>query len=302
MTAELERRRFLKLLAAGGAAAALPGRAGAAAGLPAPEPEPTTTPRRSMGASDMQSFGMVPAEVLRRPVVISPHMDDAVLGCSQLIDGYPGTLVITVFAGTPDAYPEPMTDWDTTAGFRSGDDVVAARREEDRNALAELGARPLWLDFVEYQYLERPRWVQPEHVVSTLAAALRDAGATAVFAPFGLANPDHVCTHRAAMLAREQLPELAWFCYEDTGYKSIPGVLIHRIAEMRARGIWATPASPEVPAGYARRDAAMRHYPSQLRALEHDWKLSARLAAPAPEQYWSLGPRIEQIETWLDSL
>jgi hypothetical protein len=104
------------------------------------------------------------------------------------------------------------------------------------------------------------------------------------------------------MLAREQLPELAWFCYEDTGYKSIPGVLIHRLMELRERGIWATPASPEVPGGYDRRTEVMRHYSSQMLALERDWHLSARLAAPAPEQYWALGPRVKEIEGWLDAL
>lgn len=254
-----------------------------------------------MKASDMRHWGLVGPAALRQPVVISPHMDDAVLGCSQLLDGYPGSVVITVFAGVPPAYPDPMTEWDTRAGFRSGDDVVAARREEDRHAMAELKAEPVWLDFVEYQYLERSQWVRPEDVVDTLVAALRDAGATSIFAPFGLANPDHVCTHRAAMLAREQLPELAWFCYEDTGYKNIPGVLAHRISELRERGIWATPASLEVPTGYARRVAAMAHYPSQLRALEHEWNLAARLQAPTPEQYWELGPRIDEMEAWLES-
>jgi LmbE family N-acetylglucosaminyl deacetylase len=164
-----------------------------------------------------------------------------------------------------------------------------------------LRARPVWLDFVEYQYLERSRWVQPEDVVSALVAALRDAGATSVFAPFGLANPDHVCTHRAAMLAREHLQELAWFCYEDTGYKSIPGALAHRISKMRGRGTWATPTALEVPNGYAARAAAMGHYPSQLRALEQEWNLAARLEAPTPEQYWELGPRVENMEDWLES-
>jgi hypothetical protein len=36
--------------------------------------------------------------------------------------------------------------------------------------------------------------------------------------------------------------------------------------------------------------AAVNCYPSQLLALEDDWKIGEKLAAPAPEQYWRLAP------------
>jgi hypothetical protein len=38
----------------------------------------------------------------------------------------------------------------------------------------------------------------------------------------------------------------------------------------------------------ARLAAARSCYGSQLRALEADWNLAAKLAAPAPEQHWRL--------------
>jgi hypothetical protein len=40
----------------------------------------------------------------------------------------------------------------------------------------------------------------------------------------------------------------------------------------------------------ARKQVAVDCYPSQLRALEADWQIAAKLAAPAPEQYWRLAP------------
>jgi LmbE family N-acetylglucosaminyl deacetylase len=197
--------------------------------------------------------------------------------------------VITVYAGAPPAYPDPPTRWDALAGFAAGDDVLAHRRGEDAAALAELDAAPIWLDFVEHQYLDRPDWVGADRTVDALVAAIRAAGPTAVFVPFGLANPDHTATHDAARAARERLPDLAWFCYQDMGYHHIPGLLAWRVAQLFRAGIWPTPVAPTVGNG-ARKAAALAHYGSQLRALEADWGLGAKLAAPAPEQFWRLAP------------
>ncbi|HZP30713.1 MAG TPA: PIG-L family deacetylase [Acidimicrobiia bacterium] len=240
---------------------------------------------------EMREWGLVAAEELRRIVVISPHLDDAVLGCSYLMARHPGATVVTVFAGRPDAYPEPMERWDALRGFVPGDEVHVARRSEDEAALAVLDAKPVWLDFVEHSYLERDDWVSPAAVVDHLSETVGSLDPTAVFAPFGLANPDHDCTHAAAMLVRERLgPDVAWFCYEDTGYKHIPGLLAWRIARLFRAGTWPTPAAVPVAVDHERKMQAVGCYPSQLRALEADWQISAKLAAPSPEQYWRLAP------------
>jgi LmbE family N-acetylglucosaminyl deacetylase len=89
--------------------------------------------------------------VTDRLIVVSPHLDDAVLGCGHLLAQRPGAVVITVFAGRPPRR-ERVTPWDAAAGFGPGDDVVGARRMEDRRALGALGARPLWLPFLDAQY------------------------------------------------------------------------------------------------------------------------------------------------------
>ena len=237
---------------------------------------------------ELREWGTVTADELARIVVLSPHLDDAVLGCGRFLAAHPGATVITVFAGAPDRYPDPMTWWDQLAGFGRDDDPLAARRKEDANALDELGAEPVWLDFVEHQYLDRNEWARPAAILDELEAAIRRADPTTVVAPFGLANPDHDCTHEAALLVRERLPELAWFCYEDTGYKHIPGLLAWRVARLFRSGVWPTPVVMPVAADIVAKDAALSHYSSQLRALEADWHLSAKRAAP--EQYWRLAP------------
>lgn len=250
---------------------------------------------------DMRDWGTVSPAEMTRPVIISPHLDDAVLGCSYLLAAHPGMTVITAFAGRPTEYPDPMGHWDALGGFRPGDEVHVVRRAEDAAALAGFDAKPVWLDFVEHSYLERAEWVRPEQVVNELEAAVRAENPTAVFAPFGLANPDHDCTHDAAMLVRERLltdPDggPAWFCYEDTGYKHIPGLLAWRISKLFRRNVWPTPAAVPVDVDQARKTAAIHCYPTQVLALEAEWAFSKVLDAPSPEQHWRLAPPPEGWE------
>ncbi len=235
---------------------------------------------------EMRTWGLVPPEELARIVVLSPHLDDAVLGCGRLMARHPGTTVVTVYAGAPVAYPDPMTHWDTISGFVAGDDVLACRREEDAKALEVLGAVPRWLGFVEHQYLDRPDWVGPAATVDTLVAVLRELEPTAVLIPFGLANPDHDATHRAALLAREQVREPAWFAYEDLGYKHIPGMLAWRVSRLFRSGLWPTPVAVDHDPTPDAKLRALDCYESQLRALEADWQLGPKLVAP--EQLWRL--------------
>lgn len=248
----------------------------------------------------MRDWGRALPGELDRIVVVSPHLDDAVLGCGHLLAAHPGATVVTVFAGRPAEYPDPPGSWDALSGFRPGDDVVAARRVEDTAALATLSARPVWLDYVEHQYLPPEGWLDGAAVADGLEAALRTAAPTAVLVPFGLGNPDHVATHDAAMLVRDRYPEPAWFCYEDLGYKHIPGLLARRLAQLFLAGVWPTPAALPNDPDPGRKQAALDCYPSQLRPLEAEWGLGETLAAPVPEQYWRLAsppPGWERLAT-----
>jgi LmbE family N-acetylglucosaminyl deacetylase len=201
--------------------------------------------------------------------------------------------VITVLAGRPAAYPDEVTSWDAAGGFTTGDDVVGARRQEDLAAMASLGAEPVWLEFPDGQYLSPADRPTAADVAPALQAAVAAARPSAVFLPMGLAHPDHVLTHDAGLLVREGLadgdaPE--WFCYEDAGYKHLPGMLARRVATLFHRGLWPTPAVvPTRPDMEAKRTAIYR-YASQVGPLERDFHLSEHLAATVPEQYWRLSP------------
>lgn len=237
---------------------------------------------------DMRDWGLVADGELDRVVIISPHLDDAVLGCGRFMARHPGTIVVTVYAGRPSEYPEPMTHWDSLAGFVPGDDVLDVRRREDVRALTRLEARPVWLDFVEHQYLDRPDWIGADRTADALEAELRSLEPTAIFLPFGIANPDHGATHDAAMVARNRYAEPSWFCYEDFGYKHIPGLLAWRIAQLFRAEVWPTPVAIEVDGTDDRKRSALAEYASQQLALEADWQLESKLVAP--EQLWRLAP------------
>jgi LmbE family N-acetylglucosaminyl deacetylase len=236
------------------------------------------------------TWGVLPDGCLDRVVVCSPHFDDAALGAANLLLGHPGSTVITLFGGRPPRYPDPPTEWDALGGFTSGDDVVGLRREEDRAAMAVLGAQPVWLDFVDYQYLEPDGRAEPKEVAVALESALDDLRPTAVFLPMGLANPDHVSTHDAGLLLAARRREVTWFCYEDSGYKHIPGMLAWRIAKLFASELWPTPMVVPVLLDNSRKRAAIECYRSQLPPLERDHALGARIGGNVPEQFWLLAP------------
>lgn len=113
---------------------------------------------------------------------------------------------------------------------------------------------------------------------------------TAVFVPMGLANPDHVMTHDAAMLVRARRPDWSWFAYEDHGYKHIPGLLAWRVSKLFRSGTWPTPALVPVVADFDRKRKAIMCYTSQIPPLERDHGLTERLDANVPEQFWRLAP------------
>jgi LmbE family N-acetylglucosaminyl deacetylase len=251
-------------------------------------------------AYDEPTWGEVDPAAFTKIVVVSPHFDDAAMGAGHLLGSYDDTTVITVLAGKPPAYPAEPSEWDALGGFKPGDDVVAVRREEDVAAMAVLESAYRWLDFADHQYLAPADRPTPDEVAPVLAAAIADINPTSVFFPMGLGNPDHVMVHDAALLVRETQPDRTWFCYEDHGYKHIPGLLAWRVAKMLRAHPWPTPAIvPHVP-DEERKRRAIWCYTSQIPPLEQDHALSARVAGRVPEQFWQLAPPPQGWEALAD--
>ena len=248
------------------------------------------------------TWGVLPRETFDRVLVFSPHFDDAAMGAGHLLLAHPGTTVCTVFAGPPDRYPDEPSEWDALGGFRSGDDVVAIRRQEDLAALDVLDAEHHWLDFVDHQYLEPDARATADAVAPALAAVVDAVAPTAVVLPLGIANPDHVVTHEAGVLVAHERPDLAWFAYEDAGYKHIPGMLAWRISKLFRSDLWPTPMIVPTRQDHARKRAAIECYVSQLEPLRRDHALEARIDGAVAEQFWMLAPPPPGWERMRDAL
>jgi LmbE family N-acetylglucosaminyl deacetylase len=148
------------------------------------------------------------------PIVISPHLDDAVLSVGQWLATQDDVQVVTVFAGAPPD-PQYLGDYDRLhGGATSSRAAMLERQAEDRAACALLGVEPVHLGFYDCQYNARYNNHEAE-IVEMLARLC--AGASHVLAPLGVGHPDHLllsrlareaCTTRTSMWLYEDLPNV----------------------------------------------------------------------------------------------
>jgi hypothetical protein len=88
----------------------------------------------------------------------------------------------------------------------------------------------------------------------------------------------------------KQRPDLAWFAYEDAGYKHIPGMLAWRVSQLFRSDLWPTPMIVPTNQDHARKRASIECYVSQLAPLRADHALDARIDGAVAEQFWQLAP------------
>jgi LmbE family N-acetylglucosaminyl deacetylase len=216
---------------------------------------------------------------------LSPHLDDAVFSCGEVIASMPHAVVATVFAGRPPGESAP-TSWDVQCGFADGDDVIGARRFEDRQALDTLGAEPMWLDFCDDQYGRTP---SADALAETIAGLLAAWQPHAVFSPLGLFHSDHRRTSDAALSVMTRFPVIEWHAYEDAIYRRLPGLVDQRIASIRQAGFEAQQAGLAItPLAHELKCRAIACYRSQLRALA---TRRGHEDALRPEAYWHIAWR-----------
>lgn len=183
-----------------------------------------------------------------RWVYLSPHFDDAVLSCGGLIweqrqRGDP-VAIWTIFAARPTGPLSPFAQathamW----GFAPGEDVLCARRAEDRRAARLLGAQVRHFPFLDCIYRLAPGGEPlyptsvfvpphpldedlPDRIAARLSRSLTPQDR--LVCPLGLGgHVDHLLTRRAAAL----LARPCWY------YADFPYVLQEpeRLAESVAR-------------------------------------------------------------------
>jgi LmbE family N-acetylglucosaminyl deacetylase len=240
-----------------------------------------TDPRHGPPGDSPFPSALVPGSA--RLAAISPHLDDAVLGCGDLLARHADAVVVTAFAGRPASYPE-LTSWDARAGFEPGADVVMARRREDEAALAILGARPLWLGFPDPQYGARP---SQRDLLDALAQALDEVAPNVVAVPLGLFHDDHVLTADAAIDAMRRGPTRTWLAYADAIYRGVPGLVGDRLQLLTRMGLDLRPAEVSCQPASRHKRRAVGCYRTQVRALESSWDGGVSDAFE-PERYWQI--------------
>lgn len=133
---------------------------------------------------------------IRPAVILSPHLDDAVLSCWHLLCGPGEVEVINVFAGSPPP-GTGATWWDRLTGATDSVARMDERRAEDREAFAFAGRTAICLDFLDGQYEPTD---QPVGAITARLHELIDPDAI-VYAPAALGDHDDHEQVRSAALA-----------------------------------------------------------------------------------------------------
>ena len=202
-------------------------------------------------------------------VVVSTHLDDAVLSAWSVLGAH-GARVVTVFTGGPP--PGGLTSWDAGSGAPDSATRMEQRRCEDAAALALAGCDFEHLDLQEAQY--GAGQCPPE----ALAASI--AGAEVVYAPAGIGEPhvnrEHIVVRDAVLSLRPD----AWL-YADQPYcnfspaTELPGSPRERVLVTLPDELRSSKAE------------AIRRYAGELWKLERDFGAFARPDRLAYEVLWS---------------
>lgn len=262
----------------------------------------------------MQLYAVIEKCQDRQPdwIYLSPHLDDAVFSCGgrialQVRAGM-GVWVVTVCTGSAGGSLSEFARALHEYWGLAETDAPAARREEDRAALALLGATPIHWEFPDGIYRRAPdgRVLYPDYdalwgAIAEEDGALREeltrriAGlpsSAVLCVPLGVgAHVDHRLVRQAAEATGRPL-----VYYEDYPYAGKPG----RVEQALAEGVWESEEVRLDETALEAKIAAARCYRSQISSF---WADEADLAAhfrayaaevgdgnPA-ERYWRLTGR-----------
>lgn len=148
---------------------------------------------------------------MKRVLVVSTHLDDAILSAGQFIAGRSGNVdVLTVFSGIP-MEKGLLTAYDKKNGFKNSKDAMVVRRQEDTEACLLLNARPIYTEYLDSQYTEDATF----DWVADLLELITMHKYEMVLAPLGLKHPDHILVaNSVSMLGLSNL-----YFYEDLPHR-----------------------------------------------------------------------------------
>ena len=209
-------------------------------------------------------------------VVLSPHLDDAVLSCWHLLTREEEVEVVNAFTGLPEE--GSIGWWDRLTGADDSAERMHERLEEDRRALELAGSRAANLGLLDDQY--RTNGSVPD-LETCLGDRLRNAGR--VYAPAGLLigpMTDHALVRNAVLRLRDDvhlyadLPHAALFGLPEWVTGVAPELDVDAYWSWLFEAAGVEPSRPRVHAldesDYARKLEAVKRYRTQLPALERE--------------------------------
>jgi LmbE family N-acetylglucosaminyl deacetylase len=130
-------------------------------------------------------------------LLLSPHLDDAVIDCFSVLTGSEPVQVVNVFAGIPEHGAIPS--WDRICGATNIAEHARERVAEDREALATFGLEPVDLPFLGENYRAGAPRPALQDVADELAGEV--PAASRVLAPAMVGEPiaDHVFVRTLAL-------------------------------------------------------------------------------------------------------
>lgn len=184
---------------------------------------------------------------MKKVLLISPHLDDAVLSAGQFIAGRRGNVdVLTVFSGIP-MTENLLTPYDESCGFTSSKDAMVVRRQEDIEALSLLNAKAIHTDRLDSQY-------KPGGRLKPLKQLLKDhiekEDYEMILGPLGLRHPDHHAVSEALVSLNypntflwEDLPARVQFPEDVTArFEQLPELFLMFIGDGpiadKVRALW----------------------------------------------------------------
>jgi LmbE family N-acetylglucosaminyl deacetylase len=217
-------------------------------------------------------------------VVVSPHLDDALLSMGGWLAWHPGALVVTLFAGSPHERV-PLSGWDRKCGFETGREAMLARRIEDRRAATMLAARTIHLPLLDGQY--RNTVPYDEGVLdAALVGALHDVAPSIVFVPLGIGHDDHIAAGRACRRVFAGAP-YSVIVYEEIPYRvDMPAEAVHTLDSLDVE--WWQEAPPDARLAAEGKRRACSRYASQIWAIP-PWALDV------PERMWRIVNRDAEL-------
>ena len=171
---------------------------------------------------------------------LSPHLDDVILSCGgmlyNLVQENATITIVTIFAGCPD-FNKPFSDFARFQheAWRTHNNPYRIRRNEDKDAFALYGLKPVWLDFLDCIYRgDANTWYYNDneeifhhihqnetHFADTILAMLEKHVTidddTIVYSPVGLGHHvDHQLTVNVAIQLMEKCKQV--YFYQDYPY------------------------------------------------------------------------------------